>query len=212
MILLHHPGSVPLNRLVGALIVLGVMLYAYGFYDLYRHGALRSLRRRGLIRGYQIALFAAGIAVLIVALLSSLDERADERFSSHMIQHVLLTMVAPPLMLLGLPSPIGRAALSRSWLRQLVARVTDPVVTFAVFFLNLYVWHIPVLYEMAGIRYGLGLPPSGCICYWRRRPAMCWGQCCGVAARSSIRRTLGLAPWPISVWAGRSCGSRVGCF
>ena len=150
MIAFHgHLLHDPLNQLVGVMILFGGALYAYAFYDFYRHGSLDSLWRRGLIRSYQILLFVAGLLTLAVALLSPLAERADLRFSAHMAQHILLTMVGPPLLLFGLPSPIARAAFSRRWLRYLLDRLTDPFVAFSLFFLNLYVWHIPDIYEFA---------------------------------------------------------------
>ena len=49
----------------------------------------------GLIRGYQILLFVGGLTILAVTLVSPLDQLADVRFSAHMAQHILLTMVVP---------------------------------------------------------------------------------------------------------------------
>ncbi|MFQ5938112.1 MAG: cytochrome c oxidase assembly protein, partial [Acidiferrobacterales bacterium] len=138
MIAFHsHPLDEPLNQLAGLMILSAGALYAYAFYDLYRHGSFGSLWRRGLIRGYHVFLFTSGLVVLAVALLSPLDQRAEVRFSAHMAQHILLTMVAPPLLLFGLPSPIARAAFSRRWLRRLAEWLTDPLIVFALFFLNL---------------------------------------------------------------------------
>lgn len=144
-----RPLSSSLNQLVGLMILGGGLLYAYSFYDLYQHGALGSLWRRGLIRGYHIFLFVAGLVALAIALLSPLDGKADSRFSAHMVQHVLLAMVAPALLFLGTPSPVARAALIRPRLRAFIGRLTDPVIAFSAFFLSLYVWHIPTLYGLA---------------------------------------------------------------
>ena len=144
-----HPLSEPLNQLAALMILSGGALYAYAIYDLHQHGALSSLWRRGLVRGYHVFLFASGLAILALALVSPLDRLADVRFSAHMAQHILLTMVVPPLLLFGVPSPIARAVLSRRWLRRLLEWVTDPLIVFSLFFLNLYVWHIPDVYEFA---------------------------------------------------------------
>ena len=150
MISIHsHPLSSPLNQLVGLMILGGALLYAYSIYDLYQHGALGSIWRRGLIRSYQILAFLGGLVTLATALLSPLDTRAEISFSAHMIQHILLTMLAPPLLLFGIPSPIARAALFRPWLRSLLGRLTDPFVAFTIFYLNLYVWHVPDVYDFA---------------------------------------------------------------
>ena len=144
-----HPLSSPLNQLVGLMILGGGLLYAYSFYDLYQHGALGSLWRRGLIRGHHILLFVMGLVTLAIALLSPLDGKADLRFSAHMVQHILLTTVVPPLLFLGTPSPIARAAVIRQRLRTFIDRLTDPIIAFFAFFLSLYVWHIPTLYDLA---------------------------------------------------------------
>src|SRR5512144_1762221 len=47
--------------------------------------------------------FAAGIGVLTLALMSPVDAYADLLLSVHMVQHLLLTLLAPPLLLLGAP-------------------------------------------------------------------------------------------------------------
>ncbi len=132
-----HPLHEPLNQLAALMILSGGVLYAYAFYDLHQHGALSSLWRRGLVRGYHIFLFASGLAIVAATLLSPLDQRADVRFSAHMAQHILLAMVIPPLLLFGVPSPIARVVLSRRWLRRLLEWVTDPLIVFSLFFLNL---------------------------------------------------------------------------
>lgn len=130
------------------LVVVG-LAYGYALYDLGRHASLAQLRRRGLVRTAHPILFGVGLLVLALSLLSPLDRLADQRFSAHMLQHLLLLMVAPPLLLFGLPSPIARAGLSNPRLKAAVDRLTDPLLVYAVFHFNLYLWHIPQLYELA---------------------------------------------------------------
>src|SRR3989442_3082907 len=52
---------------------------------------------------WRTALFLAGLAAMLAALASPIDALAAERFSLHMLQHMLLTVVAVPLLLLGQP-------------------------------------------------------------------------------------------------------------
>src|SRR3989442_4148751 len=52
---------------------------------------------------WRTALFLAGLAAMLAALTSPIDAIAAERFSVHMLQHMLLTVVAVPLLLLGQP-------------------------------------------------------------------------------------------------------------
>lgn len=82
--------------------------------------------------------FAAGLAVLLLALESPIDVGGDRYlFSLHMLQHLLLSMVVPPLLLLGLPA---------RWLAWNRFRI-HPVVATLVFNGVLVTWHLPILYE-----------------------------------------------------------------
>src|SRR5689334_9400080 len=62
-------------------------------------------------RGKQIAL-TLGVVSLMVAVASPLDALADDLLSMHMVQHTLLIVVAPPLLLLGTPAWLARALLA----------------------------------------------------------------------------------------------------
>ena len=93
-------------------------------------------------------LFGAGIATAFIALQSPIDTAGDEYlFSMHMLQHLLLMMVAPPLVLLGIvglrPLPAERfAPLRRAWWL-----LTRPWPALVVFNIVMLVWHIPALYD-----------------------------------------------------------------
>ena len=96
----------------------------------------------------QIATFTAGVVVIFVALLSPIHELSDRYlFSAHMLQHVLLTLVAPPLLLLGTPDWLIRPLLRPNWAFRLVRISTLPVIAFALFNVIFSVWHIPALYN-----------------------------------------------------------------
>lgn len=123
--------------------------YAYAFYHFHRHGQLRRLMERGLIRRSHPYCFASGLLILCLALLSPIDVLADLLFSMHMIQHVLLMMVAPPLILFGLPMPFARWLLLEFKLRDALRFLTYPIVAYALYNVNLILWHLPVLYEAA---------------------------------------------------------------
>ena len=123
--------------------------YAYAFYHFRLHGWLPRLARRDLIRHRHPWFFAAGIMTLFLALLSPLDALADLLFTAHMVQHILLIMVAPPLILFGLPSPLIRWLILELKARRILAWLTEPIFAFALFNFNLWLWHIPALYEAA---------------------------------------------------------------
>lgn len=135
--------------LIAAGLVAAALSYGFALLDLRRHGALTVLWRRRLVRAAHPLFFGSGLLAIAVALLSPLDTVADQRFSAHMAQHILLMMVAAPLLLLGLPSPIVRAGLNHPRLRTAVDRLTDPLLVFVLFNLNLFVWHVPQAYELA---------------------------------------------------------------
>ena len=134
------------------------LLYAAGWR---RRPRRRAAHRRAARR--QAAFFAAGVAALVLALNSPLAALDDQLFWAHMTQHVLLLVVAPPLLLLGrpgptiwgtLPLPIRRAATQdvrrlagRAWARAAWSVATAPTTALVAFVGTLAVWHLPVLYD-----------------------------------------------------------------
>ncbi len=107
------------------------------------------------------ACFLAGLATLWIALASPIDLYANYALWPHMVQHVLLSLVAAPLVVLGMPGvPVFRG-LPRSWQRfvgpLLAARATrrayrlllHPLTAGILFSLAMWIWHIPALYDLA---------------------------------------------------------------
>lgn len=123
--------------------------YAYAFYYFWQHGWLGRLAQRGLIKRSQPWYFAAGLAAIFIALLSPIDLLADMLFLMHMLQHLLLMMVAPPLVLLGLPAPLLRWLIQETRLRGVLGWLTYPLTAYTLLNVNLLAWHVPALYEAA---------------------------------------------------------------
>ena len=96
-----------------------------------------------------------GVAIVLVALQSGLDAYDDRLLSAHMLQHVLLLMVAPPLLLLGSPVLLGLRALppeQRPALAAVLAsarKLTRPAVCLAVFAAVIVGFHLPTLFDAA---------------------------------------------------------------
>lgn len=106
-----------------------------------------TLRDRGTpVPTWRVALFATGIVALLVALVSPVHAFGERMFSFHMLQHVLLGDLAPLALLGGLTGPILRPALR--WLYRF-RFLANPVVALPIWAVNLYVWHLPVLYDAA---------------------------------------------------------------
>lgn len=94
--------------------------------------------------------FFAGVAVLLFSLVSPLDVLGDGYlFSAHMAQHLLLILVAPPLLLLGLPTATVKWTLGRLPGARLGRALVHPVVAWALSTGIMFVWHLPALYDLA---------------------------------------------------------------
>jgi len=130
-------------------------LYTRGWWQLHR-------RASNLFRFSQLAAFFAGLITIVFALLSPLHEFAGWLLTVHMIQHLLLMMVAPPLILRGAPylpllsglprrfsNDVVGPFLSSAGLRKLARFVSHPVFCWAAFISVNVAWHLPVMYELA---------------------------------------------------------------
>ncbi len=111
---------------------------------------LRTLRRRGQsVPRWRIALFATGIALLLVAFVSPVAAIGEqELFSFHMVQHVLVGDLAALCLLGGLTGPLLRPLLALRPVERLRV-LANPVVALPIWAVNLYLWHVPLLYEAA---------------------------------------------------------------
>jgi len=94
--------------------------------------------------------FAAAMLVLSVALLSPLDRVADEElFSVHVVQHLLLILAFPPLLLAGLPGWMLRPLLLRSATRRALAWwLTRPLPAYVIFNVGFAVSHVPLVFNL----------------------------------------------------------------
>jgi cytochrome c oxidase assembly factor CtaG len=110
----------------------------------------RTLARRGRrVPGWKLACFGGGLVVLVLALVSPIDELGEERlFFLHMGQHVLIGDIAPFLVVLGLSGPLLRPLLAVRGVYALRV-VTHPLVALPLWALDLGVWHVPSLYDAA---------------------------------------------------------------
>jgi putative membrane protein len=111
---------------------------------------VRALAARGSSVGrWRQACFYGALALMLVALVSPLEAFAEEQFFfTHMIQHVILGDLAPLAFVAGLTGPVLRPVLALPGFGRLRA-LAHPLVALPLWALNLYVWHLPVLYEGA---------------------------------------------------------------
>lgn len=110
----------------------------------------RTLRRRGQpVPRVRQLLFALGLVLLVLAFASpvaAIGER--ELFSFHMLQHVVVGDLAPLCLLAGLTGPILRPLLALRPVERLRV-LANPLVALPLWAANLYLWHLPFLYEAA---------------------------------------------------------------
>ena len=96
----------------------------------------------------QTVLFSGGVLVMFVALESPLEALGDTySFSAHMLQHLLLILLVPPLLLMGMPRWLTQLILNRPLANRLERILGRPVVAWLLGMVTLWVWHLPVMYN-----------------------------------------------------------------
>jgi cytochrome c oxidase assembly factor CtaG len=134
---------------------LAATVHLLGRWRLKRRGAT------GLVNPWRSVSYLSGLAVLWIALMSPIDVLSGQFFYMHMIQHLLLVMIAPPLLLLADPMPIMLWGLPSAlrlevgrWLRpgsafyRALRAVTVPGLVWLYFVATLVGWHDPNLYNL----------------------------------------------------------------
>src|ERR1700722_12600705 len=115
-----------------------------------------------LFQRWRLISFLAGLVAFWLAVNSPLDALSGLLLSAHMVQHILLLMVVPPLLLLGspvlpllrgLPRPLARDGIAPffHWtpLRRMADFLTAPAVCWILMITTLCGWHIPAAFELA---------------------------------------------------------------
>ncbi len=140
------------DPLVLVLAVVAVVFFVSGW---------RRLRRRRpeLAPPSRLALFLAGVAVVVVGLVSPLDAIAEEYLqSAHMLQHVLIADLGVVLALLAVRGPLSMFFLPRDLLaplaraqplRRSLSFLLRPRVAVPLWVAVLVVWHVPAMYDAA---------------------------------------------------------------
>lgn len=142
----------------GTLLALGAatLLYQRGLRSLWaRAGVGRGIRR------WQAGAYLGGLLALVVAMVTPLDPLGSSLFTAHMVQHLVLVLVAAPLLAAGAPllalvwalPPSGRRAVQRAWrrgpLRSTGRALVHPVTAWVLHTVAVWLWHLPALYDLA---------------------------------------------------------------
>ena len=138
-----------------AMLLVTAAIYALGFRRLHTQMPLR-------FPIWRLTAFIGGIASLLVAIASPLEEFDDQLLQVHMTQHLILMLIAPTLLLAGAPAivfvrampprlaklllgPAMRSQIVRRWF----ACVTDPIVCWLAFAAAFWTWHLPGFFQLA---------------------------------------------------------------
>lgn len=140
-----------------AAVAIPCVLYLLGVKRLWG----RAGRGRGA-SGLRVAAFGAGVSTVFLALVSPLDHLAASLFAAHMLQHLLLILVAAPAIALSQPLYVSFWAVPRPVRRVLAARwkrsarlrrfwqvLTLPPLVWLLHAVILWTWHLPELYQLA---------------------------------------------------------------
>jgi putative membrane protein len=119
---------------------------------LYFYGIGRLRRRRGLgppASPWQVSSFCAALAVLLVSLNGPVHDLSDYYlFSVHMVQHLVLTLVFPPLLIAGIPGWLIRHLVVRSGVLPVARILTRPWLAAPLFSASIAVWHLKPFYDL----------------------------------------------------------------
>ena len=139
-------------------ILVGTLLVAV----LYGVGLWRQRRKHGAAARWRHWAFFSGLGAVFVALQSPLDALADRSFFMHQLQHLLLQMLGPMLLMLaapqallaaGVPLALRRAALAPALtsrpVREVFGVLARPWVAALLMVASLYVWHWPPYHDLA---------------------------------------------------------------
>ncbi len=130
--------------LIGCLLWVGAYLYAIG-----------PLRRKynlspEPVEPIQIASFVGGTVLLFLSLNGPLHDLSDKfLFSAHMVQHLIITLLVPPLWLMALPAWLIRPVLKYPAVNGFARTLNNPLIAFAIYNIVFITWHFPFLYNGA---------------------------------------------------------------
>ncbi len=121
----------------------------------------------------QRACFFGALALIFLSLNGWLHDLSDYYlFSAHMVQHLMLTLVAPPLLLLGTPGWMLRPALEWPVVGRVARWVTTAPRCFMIFNVVLAVWHLPPVYGLAMAHHNIHIVQH--LCFMVAASLMWW--------------------------------------
>jgi putative membrane protein len=139
--------SLPIAHVAGVFAPLELLplLLAAGLYA--KRAATLAAKGRA-VPIWRQACFAAGLLMIVAALLSPIGHISEELVIAHMVEHLMIGDFASLLLVLGLTGPLLQPILAIRLFDRLRI-LAHPLVAFPLWAINFYLWHIPALYEAA---------------------------------------------------------------
>ncbi|HET8842487.1 MAG TPA: cytochrome c oxidase assembly protein [Ktedonobacteraceae bacterium] len=129
------------SLILGTILVVGLYFYILGPYH------KRYYPDIPIRRGQTVA-FLCGVLIILLALISPIDELGDDYlFSAHMVQHLCLTTFGPPLLLVGISGWMLERLLNWKLLFRVLKGLTWAPVAFFLYNADFFLWHAPALYD-----------------------------------------------------------------
>jgi len=137
-------------------LLLAALLFSLGWWR------LRQVPSARFAKGWRLAAYLSGLGLLGLALLSPIDTLASYLLSMHMVQHLLLVMLAPVFLLIANPLPftlwgmptalrhrVGGLLRRGTWPRRALTALTSPGIVWIALVVILVGWHDPRAYDAA---------------------------------------------------------------
>jgi len=137
---LAHVGGPVFEPLQAAVLTLVATAYSLRALTLSREGRP--------VPTWRLACFASGLGLIAIAFISPLGRLDEELVLAHMGQHLLMGDLGALLIVLGLTGPLLQPLLSNRWLGWM-RHLVHPLVALPLWAVDLYVWHLPFLYQAA---------------------------------------------------------------
>jgi cytochrome c oxidase assembly factor CtaG len=116
--------------------------------------------------------FYSGLVVILIAVLSPIGRISDDLLAVHMVEHLMLGDIGSLLLVVGLTAPLIAPLLRIGWIDRLRV-LANPLVAFPLWVADLYIWHLPVLYQAALNHSGIHALQHACFIAFGMNMWMC---------------------------------------
>jgi cytochrome c oxidase assembly factor CtaG len=144
------PVSPDLSWTLSPAVLLATAVAAFAYVRRWLQVRRSSARPAAEAPVWRLCVFLVALLAVLGALVSPLDSLADDLFTMHMVQHVLLLDLVPILAILGLTKVLLRPATrTLSGVERRAGPLGHPLVAVFLYVSVIWAWHIPAAYDLA---------------------------------------------------------------